>query len=646
MTRMTDRLLTALACGVIATTVQLSLSTVTSPAPAGFVVFHLGITCTAHAGLALALSRRPAIWAAMAFGLPCLLAVVPAVYSAHGLPGTLGGLLPVMVAGLAWSRWGPDRPLLATLFGALIARHLGRLRFDFDLDKLTLADTVPRTPLIVIGLLVGLLVAARLLPRPGPRGTAVTGGLALLGVIALGPAGGETSYTPTRGNAGAPVVLIVLDTLRADRLRPYGAHADPMPRLTEFVERHAVRVAESTAASSWTVPAHGALFTGRMPPEHGAVMGRRSGRGATRLLPELPTLAELLSETGYWTVGVCANGLIGPLSGMNRGFDDFRNEPDPLFPLRNISPWTASRPVARLARWGPFTTLHFLSGRREGYYPRAATITDRALDMLASTGERSFFLFLNYLDPHKPYCPPSADVCQMPDIDHDRINARQDRLSETNRRLLTALYDQELTYLDGELGRLLDALQTHPRWDEMLVIITADHGEHLGENDILYHALGLYRQTLDIPLFIRLPVGWSAAERHALAGRMLQPVDVFASILDHAEVAQPTESDGMAWGVGRTTSRAWVDHSRPKHPRFKGVWRSIQDADWKLVEADEAWLLFDRRGDPWERTDVSAQHPEVVERLREALGPQTPIPDGKQSAEMIEALQEMGYIER
>jgi hypothetical protein len=269
------------------------------------------------------------------------------------------------------------------------------------------------------------------------------------------------------------VVLIVLDTLRADRV-------DRMPHLQAWAEG-ARRYPHMRSVSSWTLPAHASLFTGRHPREHGA-HGSDNAVGAQGLDTRLPTLAERLADEGYSTVGIAANvAFLDSRWGLARGFQQWHCE----------------------ALGG---------GRPRLPYHQADRVVDLALQALEHDGPQ--FLFVNLMEPHTPWT--AREGFTVGPIDPSTLPRERGRYAELRRDLLvdrvadpTALeswgnaYDAEARYLDAQLSRLLEALD-----EDALVVVLADHGEFLGEHALVEHSKGLYDEALRVPLFIRgLPAG-------------------------------------------------------------------------------------------------------------------------------------------
>ncbi len=283
---------------------------------------------------------------------------------------------------------------------------------------------------------------------------------------------------------GAPnVLLIILDTVRAASIGLYGNYRDVSPTL-DSIARHAVVADSAVSTSSWTLPAHGSMFTGKEAYQ-------LSGDWLTPLDDKWPTLAEDLSASGYETVAFTANFYYTLAeSGLSRGFQRYHA-------LRST--------FKDLLLAG--TAGQLLKGIRDGrmsheryHEPKRATeVTDEFLVWHECRGsDRPYFAFLNYFDAHKPYYSPAGivDTWQSDDYQRDR-------------------YDEAIEYLDSEIDRLLAELQERGDWENTLVIITSDHGELFGEHGLTGHGNSLYWRTLHVPLMAIWPSRLDRGVRHA-----------------------------------------------------------------------------------------------------------------------------------
>lgn len=419
-------------------------------------------------------------------------------------PWTAAGLLclvPWMVAGpLADSGWS-TRQTSALACAALVA-------VTATLGRRWLATRRALSPLVVLGWTLACFAGAALDqgviddPRPGPAGA-----------------------------RGPNVILIVLDTVRADHLSVYGYDRDTTPFLKEFA-REAVVFERSTSAADFTLASHASLFTGRYPIDHGArpdpdrVISRPLSR-------EAETLAEILALNRWWTCGVAANCvLLHPQFGVAQGFEHYdARTRRMLFP--RTPPWTLrARLHDSLEPWMP---------RREFDVPfrNAAEINGTVLARLRERpSERPFFLFVNYMDAHMPLRPPRPfDSLFQPDttpVDMPRflqqkevLYAGKGKLPESDREQYLSLYDGSIAYLDSQLEALFGQLRALGLYDDSLILVTADHGEAFGGHGTLEHGMSAYQEQVRVPLLIKRPHAREGSRSAAVASG----VDVLPTVL-------------------------------------------------------------------------------------------------------------------
>ncbi len=658
---------------------------VPTPVTPSFFASHLGIVVAAHVLLAALLADRrdDRPWALAALALPIALALWPSLHAESGTAGVLGlfaataavcalGALPIP---------GRGAPLIASAVGAALAGTM----IDPGLVG-SPSEVAAAPPGFASTTAVAILVLSARLPRvvcvPRPLFALSIAGVAVAVAIGLGRVGSAAHATdlpqPPAVVSEAllpPAVLIVLDTVRVDHLRLYGYERDTMPRLERFARDHSVVIDGAVANSPHSLPTHASLFTGLYPPRHGAqfpsVGDPNPPSYGYPLARHVPTLAGLLSARGYWAVGVVANGgALGPTFGLDRGFAFYDSSLDPNFYTKLRTPWRAasewSEPLASLSRVPLFSDSDFFEYGVP--YRRAARISDQAIALIDAADDRPFFLFVNYFDAHSPYNPPASRRDAFPGriarwsrlgLDDDstrRINRGDRDLTPEERAHLVALYDAELRYLDRHLGRLLDRLRRHPSWKQMLVIVTSDHGESFGEHRFVEHGLNLYGELTRVPLIVKPGVDTPGAPpAPSRLSRIVQSVDLFPTLLEHAGLGAPPGIDGRAWGRGREQARSWVRVQqrsvkwRPE--RLARDLRAIERDGWKLIEWSTGRLeLYDRVNDPAETHDLAAQNPERRDALRSRLGEpatvsrKTPDRDAFESPEALERLRALGYV--
>lgn len=446
-------------------------------------------------------------------------------------------------------------------------------------------------------------------PPPSPRRPRI----ALLGAAASAAlavaAAGAIQGCRTEAPPGPNVLLVVMDTTRADRCSFLGHDRATTPRLEEFA-RDATVFEECWSPSPWTAPAHASLFTGLLQRNHGLHNGR-----TLHLDQERTTLAELLRAGGWRTGCFTNNPFVSPDHGLTQGFETtdlrFRDDARPY-------PWAPATHDAVLA-W---------------------------IDRVAEEG-RPFFAFVNDMEPHAPYSPPEAVEARFlpPDVPAwAAARARTLAFPETlaiglghvplepeAARAMRALYDAEVATVDEALGTLLDGLRQRGLLDRTLVVVTSDHGEGLGDHGWIEHATFLWRELLRVPLIVRLPGTFDGGRRVKDVVRL---EDVLPTVLEACRVKPPSGLDGVpltrdlrgrvALGSENATS-AMADTARGHFPGIDVSpllknRRSAYDGRWHLVVSEGGRpYLFDVAADPAEQRNVADEHPAEVERLEGLL---------------------------
>lgn len=416
---------------------------------------------------------------------------------------------------------------------------------------------------------------------------------AALGAV-LAACGGE----PAPASRPPDIVLIAIDTLRADYLSLYGHDRPTSPRLDAWAaggtvfERH-------WSASSWTSPAMAMLFTG-------VVRSDNSGR----LWEDQPNLVDVLGDAGYYTAGVASNALLSAGRGWGRGFDHYEV-------------WTVPE-----------------RGPRNGWPARE--VVDRGLAALdAAPADRPTFLFLMPFDPHQPYMPASREGFDAR-LSAPRKRAflralgpeRYDLLDERTYRTLEeaiASYEAEVAQVDAALGFLFDALEARGRLDETLVVVTADHGEGLwqraappdsvdkqkGPFPLLYstHGAMLEPEQVHVPLVLRGP-GVPAGERR---DEPTSSIDVMPTILSLAGLERPPTDGVDLFAPGALEDRdelvAFI--SRGGSILVDGRWQLIVPTPHRAEKYGLEPVLYDLANDP--RAEQPVDDPELAAELAARL---------------------------
>ncbi len=336
------------------------------------------------------------------------------------------------------------------------------------------------------------------------------------------------------------ILLIVLDTVRADAIFPAERTRDATPFLTGLAAR-GVRFDEARSTAPWTLPSHASLFTGRWPHDLKVSVGRPLGDAHL-------TLAEHLADSGYAT-----GAFVGNTQNCNAwyGFDQGFARYEDFYENRSVNPLEFLRSSRAgsaflMSGFGQWVVKSLMDPPRYRYRKTAAMINRDALAWIDKTPDHPFFVFLNYYDAHDPYEPPPGAPRPFSRPHLDASLSRTERTRDA--------YDDCLAYLDSQLERLFDELQRRDLMRRTAVIITADHGEGFGEHNLYGHGVSLYHQELHVPLLVLLPSGAGAGRR------VRTPVslrDIPATIADLAR------SNHGAPFQGRSLARCWSGEVDP-----------------------------------------------------------------------------------
>jgi len=391
------------------------------------------------------------------------------------------------------------------------------------------------------------------------------------------------------------LVLLSLDTLRADHLSCYGYPVATSPELDAFAER-ATRYTRARSTAPWTLPAHASMFTGLLPFEHGAHGEKVDDlrNNARPLSGDAVTIAELLSSVGYRTQAFVTNEVfLAPHYELGQGFDSWFVRPG-----------------------------------------RSGDLHERAVLPWLRRAEPPFFLFVNYMDTHRPYAsneregllprPVGRDSGALLDKLYTPVLSGAGRRDAPAMQRLVDQYDTAIANLDEELGRLFDELEALGLFEDALVIVTSDHGEYFGEHDLIEHSKDVYEGALAVPLIVKHP-----GQRHG--GIVDEPTSIASVprlLLEalpeerRAELAArlPREAPGRPVVAENYYSRARELVGQPWGDRFRRVRRVLYEGDWKYVEGtDGTRELYDLAADPAEERDRAADEPERLAELRARL---------------------------
>jgi len=425
------------------------------------------------------------------------------------------------------------------------------------------------------------------------------------------------------------LVLVTIDTLRADRLGTYGYFRDTSPVLDHLAEQSLV-FERCIAPMATTFPSHLSLLTSTYPNETGALANVGAGGKAFSPTPQLSSLARVLQVSGYQTAAFVSAAPIKKFSGISFGFDVF-DEPEEKM------------------RDAPSTNR-------------------RVIDWIDRRGNGPSFLWVHYFDPHAPYTPPDRLAAMyrpnpeqerwLEERDFQRVYRKDSLPIHVNNK-----YDAEIRTVDEQIGALIDRLESEgSRWARTVLVIVGDHGEGLGQHGEKEHG-GLWQEQLRVPLMMRAP---GVAPRRV--DRLLSVADIIPTLAGLIELPGEDVFLRQASGVDRLSERSeetvifsqesaapWRTHRGERKPGY-----ALTGETWKLIhDPDGDDLLFRITDDPFELRDLSATYPDVVETLlgvlelrldqqrqrREALGVGTSSGDEEAvDPKILDQLRSLGYI--
>lgn len=481
--------------------------------------------------------------------------------------------------------------------------------------------------------------------EPGVHPAAVAASLLCgLALTACERGPGYAADGPTRPH----VVLVVIDTLRADHLGVYGYPRNTSPHIDALAARGVV-FRRATSPSSWTRPAVGSLMTSLYPTEHAAVSAQHG------LDPQVSTLAERFRAAGYRTIGVCGNfAHITDRAGFARGFDHWsspkvvvdENNGDAIWAERN---W-----------WGVRHSLRALTG---------AELNREVFQRIPPARERPIFLYVHYMDPHSGYLPPSPyreRFLRDPEFDREQPAATSDwvrdtaaekvAIGERGRERLLDLYDGEIASVDAAFGELMAHLEERGYPGNTVYAVVSDHGEEFAEHGGWFHGLTLYRESLAVPLVL------FDSRADAVGATVDTPVDLLdlpTTLIALAGLRPDPRMRGRALGAdGRSPAPRPLLAELHRDPLFEGGVRprshrwAFTRWPWKVIvhrAREGEFFRLDR--DPGEREVLGVEDGAPAELFREGRALIRKIVEPRRTdtfealgSDAREALEALGYL--
>lgn len=396
------------------------------------------------------------------------------------------------------------------------------------------------------------------------KGLAAT---AIVVAVAAGWFGWQKGWLGGSSSRGPRSVLLVsVDTLRADRLGSYGYQAASTPVLDALAAR-GLRFEQAATVAPLTLPAHTSLLSGTFPTFHGV-----RDNGSFYVNDTITTLAEVLQSRGYRTGGFVGAFVLDHRWGIAQGFDHY-------FDAFDLSNYEMAAGLDAAQRPG-------------------SEVVDHALSWLAEDGARPFLAWVHLYDPHSPYTPPEPFRSRFP-------------------ATMQGAYDAEIAATDAQIGRLLDGLKASGRFDDTIVVVVADHGESLGEHGEQQHGFFVYDAAVRIPLIVAGP----GVPARAVPDQV-RIVDVMPTILDLVGAEVPSDVQGVSLlPLGRGEELELLGFSETWYPRYHYGWSelsAVSNGQYKFIAAPRR-ELYDTQADPGETRDLAASNPRMADALERAL---------------------------
>lgn len=410
------------------------------------------------------------------------------------------------------------------------------------------------------------------------------------------------------------VILLTIDTLRADWLGCYGHKRPISPHLDRLAAR-SIRFEQAITGGSWTQAAFPALMTSTYASMYGGCLGPLSA--------ERPSLVSILAEKGYATAGFSTTPLLSKTYGYDRGFQHFSdiipNEKDPT--LRGMK---GGQRLLRNPITHAVSKLFGVNLRPAKVYEPAHVLVDEVMQWLDGV-KRPFFAWAHFMDVHWPYhleedlTRPKEVAQAWADLVHlHEVNWQDAPISPQQKQHYIDLYEQAIAYTDAQIGRLLDYLDHSPFADNTMVIVVSDHGEEFLERGYWGHVeINLFDEILRVPLLMRLP-GQTAGK---VISQQVRTLDIMPTVLEEAgcELPAKIEGTGLAplwnghpekYGRPISLSERWRDNTHVVALRteaFKYIWDS---------EQPDKPQLYDLLADPQETRNVIADYPEQAKQFQ------------------------------
>ena len=487
-----------------------------------------------------------------------------------------------------------------------------------------------------------------------------------------------------QGSDKPNVIMITMDTVRADHLSVYGYERDTTPNLKSLAEVSTL-YNNAIATSDITLPSQASIFTGLYPSSHGAHHFFKTPsdediasefadwpRTPKPLANKFNTLAEILAGKGYSTMAVVSNpGYLHYYYNLNQGFSyyDYRS---PVIFLGNL--------VGKVRPFYLRQTLHDLiawcipAPDRDNAYRRADKINRVVFSLMdkAKEEDNRFFLFINYMDAHAEYAPPAPydrlfpgkdetfTLTQFRDLEHQVLKLERD-ITVKEQQHIVSQYDGGIAYEDFHIGQLLARLKEADLYDNSLIVVTSDHGEAFGERKHIEHGTSVYQDQVHVPLIIKYPL----SSRKTVIDKYVSGVDLMPTVLDVLGYEIPGELQGVSLlRPENLDNRTVISESFPDrrklilNKRFHRIERAIFSDSMKFIsDTSGKQELYDLSKDPEEKKNIYRADDSTSEKLKAELNQwlkvvKEELPSQEESASRkktdkgaLDRLKALGYIQ-
>jgi arylsulfatase A-like enzyme len=466
---------------------------------------------------------------------------------------------------------------------------------------------------------------------------------------------------PSPQSPGAPnIILITMDTARQRHFSIYGYERDTAPNLQRLVEG-ATLYTRAIASGDMTLTTHASIFTGMYASQHKAYYDAPASPEGRPLDDKFLTLAEMLSERGYLTLGVVANyAYLSKDFGLHQGFQHYDDrEPAPFL---GEAPHYYLRQAVRNLFTGFATPYEF-----DQKYRRAEDINAEVFTLLDKVHKRGrpFFLFINYMDAHWPYLPPPPFDTVYPGKEENFTTTRyyalkekvmklERKLEEKERRHLVSQYDGGIKYLDFHLGKLMARLHELGLYENSLILVTSDHGETFGERELLEHSVSVYQDQVHIPLIVKHP----NSKEQKVVNEFVSVIDIMPTVFEVVAEEIPGNLPGQSLLRREPgNSRIIISESFPNHHfiqwhhRFDRFERALFSWPFKFISSTTGKKeLYDLSKDPNETANLydsnvaEAQNLEMLlEQWLNTMMLESDSP-AKLDKQTLDRLKSLGYI--